>query len=96
MRPEEKQLLVQAFPRRVAHATYALLVASREHNAPVTASEIAVYDTEALDARATGRTLQRAARYQLAGCVGRYWIPSNSAREFERALEARFLNEVAL
>lgn len=58
---------------------------------PVTASEVMVYDQEALSPRATGSALQRARTLGLAMNAGRYWIPTNAALERTVEFEDRFL-----
>lgn len=88
--PEEASQ-VSALPRRVAHATHALLEASREHNMPVKAGEVVIYDIEALDARTTGRALSRAQRLGFAACARPYWIPTRAAYDAREDLEQRFL-----
>lgn len=85
--------VVADLPRRVAHATHALVEMSRERGMPVTAGEAVLYDEEALDARATGRALQRARDRGLAVNAGRYWVPTNLALELRTDLEDRYLTD---
>lgn len=87
---------VQALPRRVAHAVYALVALGRdEPYGPFTASEVVLYDEEARDARATGRALQSAAKLGWVLCIERrYWTPTCRALDRRKALEERFLLDV--
>jgi hypothetical protein len=78
-------------PRRTAHATHALLTASKEHNMPVTAAEVCIYDEEALSVRSTGSALREARVRGLAVFTGLYWIPTNFALDLRREFEERFL-----
>jgi hypothetical protein len=91
--PPDAEQRVAALPRRVAHATYALLEASRVHNSPVTVSEIMIYDSEALSTSSTSSALQRARKLDLAVLAGRYWIPALAATDLREAFEERFLSE---
>lgn len=84
---------VDALPRRTAHATHALLVASTEHKSPVTAAEVCIYDSEALSARSTGAALREARRLDLAAFTGQYWIPWGAALDQRRDFESRFLRD---
>lgn len=86
---------VRLLSRRVSHATHALLVASKEHNMPVTSAEVVIYDAEALGVVATAAALRAAARHRppLAVFTGRYWVPTNHAQNLRSSLENRYLTE---
>lgn len=84
---------VGSLPPRVAHAMHALIVASVEHNMPVTAGEIVIYDEEARNATATGAALREARAYGLAVYTGRYWVPTNRALDLRTGLEERYLRD---
>jgi hypothetical protein len=86
--------IVAALPRRCAHATYALVAASRARNMPLTAGEVVIFDEEASSAVATGAALRHAQRRGLAVYTGKYWLPTNLALELRTALEDRYLAEV--
>jgi malate synthase len=61
---------------------------------PVTASEIQIYDEEALTVRSTSSALARARSHGLCVNAGRYWVPSYVALDLRGALEDRYLAEV--
>lgn len=91
---------VEALPRRVAHATYALLhlpEIEREYPyGPYKASEVLLCDGESYSAQMTGAALREAQKKGLCmyvpGGEG-YWTPTNLAREHKRAFEDRYLRE---
>lgn len=83
---------VAALPRRTAHATYALLATCEDQHGPAIASEVVIFDSEALSAFSTGRALAAARRRGLAQhWGGGVWAPSNLAYDLRGALEDRFL-----
>ena len=91
--PPDAAEQVAALPRRVAHATYALLARTRDypygpHRAPV----VVHYDIEAPSARSTADALRRA---MSRGLVDRWgpglWTPTLLAQDLRGALEDRFL-----
>jgi hypothetical protein len=82
---------VAALPRRVAHATHALLAAAGQM--PLKASEILLYDVEALSAASTGAALREAARKGLVANAGGLWFPRERAHRLQAQLEDRFLAE---
>jgi hypothetical protein len=84
---------VASLPQRTAHVVHALMASSRDHNMPVTAAEICLYDSEALSVRATGMALAHARKLRLAVYTGKYWIPSFVALDMRHAFEERFLDE---
>lgn len=91
---EVRALIVADLPRRVAHATYALLYATREEKMPPYAREVVLYDPEALSAQETGTALHQASRYGLTvRAPGGLWLAREAAHELEAALEERFLRE---
>lgn len=91
--------VVEDLPRRVAHATHALLVASREFgqtSGMPTALEVLVYDGESLSVRSTSAALRAAAARGLVMHVPpRYWVARGSAHVLEGELEERYLRETA-
>jgi hypothetical protein len=94
--PDNRPQNEEDFPPRVAHVMHALIEASREANMPVTASEVQVYDEEALTARSTGAALSRARDYGLCLATGRYWVPTAKGLDRRRQFEDRYLAEVVL
>ena len=73
------QEVVAALPRRTAHALHALLEVEHDpslEGGPFLASEVVVYDEEALTARSTAAALRAAQRLGLAVCAGGYWAPT--------------------
>lgn len=95
-RDEVRRLEVEALSRRVAHATHALLEASRELGMPPKASEVLVYDVESLSSRQTGCALHEASKYGLTIRVpGGLWLARERAHDLRSALEDRFLRETA-
>jgi len=93
--PPDAAEQVAALSRRVAHATHALIESSRELNMPVKASEVIIYDAEALTVNSTGKALSAARRKGLAENWGRVWTPSLRALDLRKALEDRFLADTA-
>jgi hypothetical protein len=81
----------------VAHATHALLAAWHDLNMPLHASEVCIYDSEALSVKSTAAALREAQNYGLVFYTGqnngRCWIATNLAHELRRQLEDRFLAE---
>lgn len=92
----ERPTLVDFLPRRTAHATYALLEAAREHATPVTAAEVMIYDSEAVNPRGTAAALREAARRGLAVYLPpAYWTPTGWARKLQDRLEDRYIRDTA-
>lgn len=90
--PKDAAEQVVALPRRTAHAAHALLTTIREDGGPVKASEVVVYDSEALGVNSTASALQSARRHGLAEYWGQgVWAASLRASDLRRALEDRFL-----
>lgn len=91
---DEQRTIVEALPRRVAHATYALLALSRDGATPATTAEVCERDSEALSVSSTGSALHRALRHDL---VDRWapglWSTRPHGVDLYAALEARFLHE---
>lgn len=91
---------VNDLPRRLAHATHALMAAANvmEGNGPgpLTSAEVCVYDAEALSPRHTGAALREARKKGLVmyvpGGEG-YWTPTNFALGYKREFEDRYLRE---
>ncbi len=92
--PDDAAEQVAALPRRAAHATYALHAWIRDYIGPAKASEVVIYDVEALDSRSTGRALAAA---QKLGLVERWgaglWTMTLHGGDLAGALEDRFLAE---
>lgn len=93
--PPDAAEQVARLSRRTAHAAFALLEASRELNMPVKASEVIIYDVEALSTQSTGRALSAARRSRLADNWGGVWTPTLHAHDLRGALEDRFLADTA-
>lgn len=93
--PADADEQVAALPRRTAHAVFALLETQRQEGyGPFKASEIVVYDSEAISAVSTGRALFHALSLGLADRWGvGLWTPTNHATLLREALEQRFLRE---
>ena len=92
------QEAVAALPRRTAHALHALLEVEHDpslEGGPFLASEVVVYDEEALTARSTAAALRAAQRLGLAVCAGGYWTPTFRAYDLRGALEERYLEETS-
>lgn len=88
---------VEALPRRVAHAVHALLAVRNDVNigpyGPFKASEIVLYDGEALSARSTAAALREAQKLGLAVNIRGFWTAGRDALDNARALEERYLRE---
>lgn len=88
---------VADLPLRVAHVTHAVLAASSEPGGPgpgpLKASEIVVYDWEAIDVRMTGTALAAARRCGLVDGIRGLWFATPKAHEFGDALEDRSLRD---
>lgn len=87
---------LDALPRRVAHAVHALMEVRNDVTVgpygPFKASEIVLYDGEALTARHTARALREAQRHGLAFYVGHgLWTATHLALDNCRAFEERYL-----
>jgi hypothetical protein len=84
-------------PQRVAHVTHALMESWTNTGGcgPVTTAEVCEWDSEALTARNTASALVHARRLGLAGGGHGLWYATHRAWELRRALEDRFLGEVA-
>lgn len=90
--PADAAEQVAALPRRTAHVAHALLTTIREDGGPVKASEVVVYDAEALSVNSTASALQSARRHGLAEYWGEgIWTASLHASDLRDALEDRFL-----
>lgn len=91
-------LFADSFPRRVAHAVHALMEVTNDPSlgpyGPFKASEVVLYDSEALTARHTARALREAQRYGLAMYLGRgLWTAGNSALDHRRDFERRYMRD---
>lgn len=92
---------VTDLPRRVAHATHALMEASSPYafgHGPRTTREVMEYDVDALTLSSTFEALSRAMKHGLvARTLSRpvLWFPTNLAHTLRGELEDRFLNETA-
>lgn len=93
---------VEALPRRVAHATHAVMAVCNDQDlgpyGPFRASEVVLYDGESLSARETGRALADASRLGLVMNWGRrggrcFWSASAHALDHRRAFEDRYLRD---
>jgi hypothetical protein len=98
-RPVDAAEQVAALPRRVAHATYALLAWGRDHPyGPHRPGDVVLYDAEAPSASSTSGALCRAMRNH--GLVDRWgrglFTPTLLGQDLFPALEARFLAETEL
>lgn len=93
--PPDAAEQVAAFPRRTAHAVFALLEAQRQDGyGPFKASEIVTYDSEAISAVATGRALFHGLKLGLTDRWGvGLWSPTIHATLLREALEERFLED---
>jgi hypothetical protein len=94
--PADAAEQVAALPRRIAHATYALLAWDRDHPyGPHRTGDVVLYDPEAPSASSTSHALLRAMRDH--SLVDRWGIglftPTNTGRLLFAALEDRFLAE---
>lgn len=86
---------VAELPRRVAHATHALISRGRDAGMPVTAAEVCEYDEEAVSVRATAAALREASHKNLAMNLRGLWVPTALASSYREALERRFLDDTA-
>lgn len=87
---------VKAIGRREAHASRALVVASRGSGMPVYAREACIYDPEALNGRATGLALHVASVHgYCARAPGGLWLALAPAYELAGALQDRALADQA-
>jgi hypothetical protein len=93
MSRDERERLVAALSRRVAHASHALLVSAKENGMPVTSAEVMIYDEESFSVVQTSRSLVEAHRRGLAIWSGKYWVPTPYCHDLEGALEERYLRE---
>jgi hypothetical protein len=88
---------IKDLPRRVAHATHALMESSSPYAygmGPRTTREVMEYDSEALTLSSTFGALSRAMKRGLvARTFGRpaLWFPTNLAHDLRGPLEDRFL-----
>lgn len=92
------RLDVEALPRRVAHAVHALMEIRNDVTVgpygPYRASEIVLYDGEAMSVRATAAALREAQKRGLAVYVGRgLWTAAGIALDHRRAFEDRYIRE---
>lgn len=93
-------MIVDTYPRRVAHAVHALMEVRNDVNigpyGPFKASEIVLYDAEALSARSTAAALREAQKFGLAFYVGHgLWTASHFALDRCRDFEERYLRDTA-
>lgn len=92
-----EDIIVKDLPRRVVHATHALMESSGPYAygvGPRTTREVMEYDSEALTLSSTFDALSRAMRKGLvARAFGRpaLWFPTNVAYDLRGQLEDRFL-----
>jgi hypothetical protein len=95
---QESTALIEALPRRVAHAAYAVIAAAKVGGeyGPFTAAEVCIYDEEAMSVKGTAAALREAQKRQLAmyvpGGEG-YWTATNYALDNWTALQDRFLRD---
>ena len=90
------QEVVAGLPRRTATRRYVLLEVEHDpslEGGPFLASQVVVYDEEALTARSTAAALRAAQRLGLAVCAGGYWTPTFRGYDLRGALEERYLEE---
>lgn len=95
----EQRLDADALPRRVAHATFALVfrpLMAHDYG-PFTAAEVCEFDgPEAYTPQHTGAALREAAKLGLAMYIpsgGGLWTATNYALDNKQALEDRFLRD---
>ncbi len=94
--PPDAAEQVAALPRRTAHAAYALIACCADDKGPVRASDVVLYDREAVSAVSTGCALASALRHGLADrWAPGIWVPSLHAMDLRNDLEDRFLAETA-
>jgi hypothetical protein len=76
-------------PRHVAQVAHALLeAATQAGGGPLKASEVMIYDRDALTIQATATALYHAMRRRLADRGGTgLWMPTNAAWDMRKALE---------
>jgi hypothetical protein len=91
-----KVAAVAALPRRTAHALHALVEAERTLNMPVSAQEVVVFDSEALNATSTALALAHARSLGYCFLAKGLWMAANRAHELRPQLEARYLKETDL
>lgn len=92
--PADAAEQVAALPRRTAHAAYALHAWIRDYTGPARASEVVLYDKEALDVRSTARALGAAKKLGLVDYWGAgLWTMTPHGGDLAGALEDRFLAE---
>lgn len=88
---------VDGLPRRVAHAVHALMEVRNDVSVgpygPFKASEVVLYDDEALSARSTAAALSHAERLGLAINIRGYWTATVLALDHCRAFEERYMRE---
>jgi len=88
---------VEQLPARTAHVTAALLEAWSEPGGPgpgpLKASEIVIYDWEALDSHQTGAALAAARRCGLVDGIRGLWFATPKAHELKAALEDRSIRD---
>lgn len=95
-RPADGAAVVASLPRRLAHLVFALIVASREYNGPVTPAEIAIYDQEAMTMASVYDLLRRALEEGLADRWGHgIYVPTLRAGDLAPWLEDRVLEETS-
>lgn len=92
--------LADRLPRRTAHAVHALMEVRNDPSigpyGPFKASEVVLYDSEAMSARATAAALRHAQRFGLALYVGRgLWTATNAALNLGREFEDRYCRDTA-
>lgn len=97
---ERASLRVEDFPRRVAHAVHALMEVRNDVTfgpyGPYKASEVVLYDGEALSARSTAAALREAQKLGLAMYLGRgLWTASNLALDHRRDFEERYVKDTS-
>lgn len=87
------------FSRRVAHAVHALMEVRNDPGigpyGPFKASEVVLYDGEALDARATGAALREAEKVGLAINIRGHWTATNLALDHCHEFEGRYIRETS-
>jgi hypothetical protein len=93
-------LEVQQLPRRVALAVHALMEVRNDPNlgpyGPFKASEIVLYDGEALNARSTAAALREATKYGLVVYIGHgLWTATHFALNHCSDFETRYLADTA-
>lgn len=89
---------VEQLPRRVAHAVHALMAVRDDANigpyGPFLASEVVLYDGEAVSARATAAALREAKKFGLAVYIGHgLWTATHLALDHASQFEDRYLRD---